>query len=683
MYILALAGGGLRSGQEHALKSKWNFLVAFVLAIVLLSTCQSPALLPNAKAQVQASRQVTIPLQVVFVGIDPATVDMNYLEWPGNLPPTTYSQVLLPLPNVTGVAYNIDYKFTFASSDYKSKLLSYLQTIQVMKVGQDPWFFYYAQEPSGYITQQFHSARYAVYDANKVENWIYSNQQDLGGFPSNGWTLMFLNLTELPSYDFKNYKDFLSNLRQAPPNGTAHYYGVQYTDQDLGYQLRNRDFMTGWGGVHRFWFDDFSAGPAYDTYPEELPLQIALKDNNYDLHSAFGKSWFTEYLATYIYQATENLITPPMLYAPFYSEQYSFDIHIFDNRTSAEKSVVDIKSTINSQTVKQAFEDLVPYSKIAVSVTFEDLSKHPDLQKVIDSNYKFADSFTAGVDFASPQQYGTADVGPVYKYFLDNMRTFEPSYRRDTSEYTIPVFVFALSSETTFTYYYKWLVEPFDGIALGDVAFVAFGQADLQRGARVDPPQPGRGLGFTHDVIHESGHMLGLPHPFDVGPVGNFMLSPMSYFTWDYTFGQADKDALRRSHVDQIYLEVQSMLAGISGSQADSIKSQLSDADSKYSQMDYVGALASVLKADDMAKAATPSTGNLAIVPATYLAVGVVIGFVVAWVVLRRRTRASLPFRVDRTLTQTTATVRFCPNCGSAAYPNNVYCHECGNRLPK
>jgi hypothetical protein len=156
----------------------------------------------------------------------------------------------------------------------------------------------------------------------------------------------------------------------------------------------------------------------------------------------------------------------------------------------------------------------------------------------------------------------------------------------------------------------------------------------------------------------------------------------MSYFTWDYTFGQADKDALRRSHVDQIYLEVQSMLAGISGSQADSIKSQLSDVDSKYSQMDYVGALASVLKADDMAKAATPSTGNLAIVPAIYLVVGVVIGFAVAWVVLRRRIRASLPLRADQTPIQTAA-VRFCPNCGSAAYPNNVYCHECGNRLLK
>lgn len=554
-------------------------LVPFLVGILIVTLLPSPAFVQQVAAQVQAKREVAIPVNVVFVGIDPASVDMSYMKWAGNLPPTTYSQVLLPLPDVTGIAYNINYSFTFASSDYKSKLLSYLDSIQVMKGGPNPWFSYYIKENSGYVTTQFHSVKYAVYDANKVESWLWGNQQDLGGFPSNGWTLMFLNLTELPSYDFQDYESFLSKQRQAPPNGTAHYYGVQYADEDLGYQLRYRDFMTGWGGIHRFWFDDFSAGPSFDTYPEELPLQIALKDSQYDLHNTYGKIWLTEYLTTYIFQATLNLITPPMLYAPFYSDQYSFHVHVFDNRTSIEKSEVDIKSTIHSQMIKQAFEDLVPYSKIDVSVTFEDLSKHPDLQTVIDSNYKFADSFTAGVDFSSPQQYGVVDVASVYKYFLDNMRTFEPNYRRDRSEHTIPVFVFAFSNQTTMAAFYKWLVEPFGGIALGDVAFIGFSQSDFQRGEQIDPPQPNSGLGFTHDVIHEAGHMLGLPHPFNFGPIGTFTLSPMSYFTWDYAFGQADKDALRRSHVDEIYLEVLSMLQKISGSQADSVRSQLNDVD--------------------------------------------------------------------------------------------------------
>ena len=82
----------------------------------------------------------------------------------------------------------------------------------------NPWFYYYQQDPStGYVSQGYHSMNYVVYDANQAENWIYSNQQDLGGFPSNGWTIMWLNLTELPSYDFENYSAFLKTSGTGRP----------------------------------------------------------------------------------------------------------------------------------------------------------------------------------------------------------------------------------------------------------------------------------------------------------------------------------------------------------------------------------------------------------------------------------------------------------------------------------
>jgi hypothetical protein len=681
--------------SKHPLKSKWNFLVAFVLAIVLLSVFPSPALVPNARAQAQASRQVTIPVKVVFVGIDPGTVDLNYIQWPGNLPTTTFGGAFYPMPvgSLSGVVYNVSYTFTYASNDFKSKLETYLQSIHVAKFEPNPWFYYPVADASGHVNvTNFYSLQAVTYDANKVENWLYSNQQDVGGFPSNGWTLMFMYLPELPSYDFKDYRDFLLQRsvyhQNAPPNGTAHYYSVAYGDSDLGYQVRFRDYMTGWGNVHRFWFDDLSAGPSFWTSSEDIPLQIALADNHIDLGTAYGKIWLTQFIADYVTQATWNFVTPFFVYPPTYSQNYSIDVHIFDNRTVQEKQAVDIHSTINPDKIKSAFQDLLPYSSIDVSVKFEELSNYAGLESVIRSSYKYTDSFTLGAlgdpNYGGP--YGIVDARPVYKYLSDNIQVFEPNYRRDTSEFTIPVFAFAFSNDTLFTFTYKWIVAKPDseikallGVALGDLVMISLSQKEFQRGNYVTPVQPGKGEGFTEVVIHESGHMVGLQHPHNFGPVGDFIISVMGYYTYDYVFGQIDKDSLRRVHVDQIYLEVESMLAGISGSQASSIKSQLSDTDAKYSQMDYVGALASVLKAEDMAKAAT-STGSLAAAPVLYLVVGLLIGFVVAWVVLRRRT--GTPFRVDRTPIQTTA-FRFCPNCGSATYPNNIYCHECGTRLPK
>jgi hypothetical protein len=597
-------------------------------------------------APASSSRVVSIPVKLVFVGIDPATVDLSYSKWNFNTPTTIYGQVLSPQPYLTGVAYKIDYSYTFASNAYKAKLISYLQSIQVIKNRANPWFYYYTQDQSGYISKGFHSMNYVVYDANQVENWIYNNQKDLGGFPSNGWTLMLLNLTELPSYDFQDYRDFLNSLRYGSPNGTAHYFDVGYRDADLGYQWQNLgEFMSGWGGVHRVWFDDLSAGPCDVTYPEELPLQIALKDSNYDLHSSYGKQWFTEYLADYVSQATLNLITPALLYEPVYSQSYSFHVHVFDNRTSAEKGGVDIRSTVNPDMISKAFQDLLPYSKVDVSVTFEDLPKYPTLQAIVHSSYKYADSFTFGVDLGSPQRYGTVDVRPIYQYFQDNIKVFEPTYRRDRSEFMVPIFAFAFSNQTNMAFTYKWLIEPFGGVALGDSAFVANSQFDFLKGEQVSPREPNKGLGFTHDVIHEAGHMLGLPHPFDFGPVGNFILTPMSYDTWDYSFGQADKDALRRAHVDSIYLGVQSMMNQLAqgGGDVSPIWNQLKDVDAKYSQMNFDAALESVLKADSIANTMLSRTSAGVIQQPVIVgtALGLVMGFVILWLLLNMKIRIS------------------------------------------
>jgi hypothetical protein len=667
--------------------------VAFLtIAVMIFAVIPNQMLVASVTAQTQVQRQVSIPVKVVFVGIDPTTVDLSYIKWPGNLPTTTFGEVFEPPPagNLTGVVYDVSYSFTFASNDFKSKLESYLQSIQQTKTEPNPWFYNFTLEPNGYVsTSNYYNLTAVTYDANKVEDWLYRNQQDVGGFPSNGWTLMFLNLVDLPSYDFKNYSDFLVNQRNLPPKGIAHYYSVSYQDSDLGYRLRYRDYMTGWGGIHRFWFDDFSAGPSFWTWPEDIPLQIALADNHIDPKTTYGRTWMTQYVADYVAQATWNFITPFFVYTPSYSEKYTFDVHIFDNRTNREKQAVAIQSTVDAAKIKSAFQDLVPYSKIDVSVNFEDLAKYPGLEDVIRSNYKYTDSFTFGVS-GSPLQYGIVDARPVYKYLGDNFRQFEPNFHRDSSEFTVPVFAFAFSNDTLFTFTYKWIISKPEsevtallGVALGDLALVSMSQQELQRGNYVTPAQPGKGQGFTQVIIHESGHMLGLQHPHNFGPIGDFIVSIMGYYTYDYVFGQIDKDSLQRAHVDQIYLKVQSMVRQLNARDPIGglgIENQLRDVDAKYSQMNYADALSLVLQTETAAESALASGTISIMLPAIYIIVGVVLGFVVAWLLLRRRGNGDDRFSKP-TLTQPATTVKFCANCGQPATPNTIYCHYCGAKL--
>jgi len=662
--------------------------VAVCIITIIMLVFVSNLIVQPARAQTSVTREVTIPVKVVFVGIDARLMNTTYIEWEGNLPVKTYGEVLNPSPggSLTGMVYDINFTFTFADNNYKTKLESYLHNIQVMKKGPNPWFYNYTlQHSTGYVsTSSFYSTTYVTYDANEVESWIYTNQQDLGGFPSNGYTIMLLNLTELPSYDFRNYRDFLVAQRSLPPNGTAHYYSVNYSDIDLGYRLRYRDFMTGWGGVHRLWFNDLSAGPSFWTWPEDMPLQIALEDNHINLDSEYGKTWMTQYLADYISQASWNLVTPFFEYQPLYSNKYTFAIHVFDNRTDLEKNQVNIESTINKDKILHAFQDLLPYSNVEVTVSFDDLNKFADLEHLIDSNYKYTDSFTFGVS-GQPLQYGIVDARPVYKYLEDNLQSFEPEFHRDRNQFTIPVFAFAFSNDTLFTFTYKWEIANSEsdvkallGVALGDLAMVSMSQQEFLRGNYVEPAQPNRGEGFTEVIIHESGHMLGLPHPHNFGPVGDFTLSVMGYYTYDYVFGQFDKDALRRAHVDQVYLEIQSMLQQAPAGLGGSIRSQLQDVDAKYADMDYVGALNSIISIEtQMIAVSTIGSAGQSLV---YVVVGAVGGFVFAWLLFRRKHQDQYD-RVYSTRT-TPSVVRFCTNCGAQAQVGNRYCHECGNRLP-
>jgi hypothetical protein len=334
---------------------------------------------------------------------------------------------------------------------------------------------------------------------------------------------------------------------------------------------------------------------------------------------------------------------------------------------------------------------MIPYSDIQVSLKFEDLAQYPNLENVIESSYKYTDSFTYGVS-AQPLRYHIVDARPVYKYLEDNMQTFEPDFRQDNTLYTIPVFAFAFSNDTLFTFTYKWSIAKEEseikallGVALGDMALISLSQHEFQRGNYIIPQQPNSGEAFTEVIIHESGHMVGLPHPHNFGPVGDFIQSVMGYYTYDYTFGQSDKDMLRRAHVDQIYLNVESLANKLNSRNpvsALSVRSELSGVDDKYSQMDYVAALSMVLQAQQDANSALGSPLLGLVAPLMYVVVGLVIGVVVAWVALRRRARATgYVWPPSVVASRSVVKHSFCTNCGRASNPTDLYCHYCGTRV--
>ena len=660
-----------------------------VLALVLLFALTVPGMTGGSQAAtvLGPGRSVSIPIKVILIGFDQRQVDTAYLTWSGsgkNLPVSITNSVL-DSGNSTGIVFYPKYTVSLAPTAFKRSFVSYLHAIEKSVHGANPWFGQYqvdSQNPDYYNSLPV-AIDYVVYDANLVEEWLWNHRQDIGGYPENGWTIILANLPELPSIDFSDFRAFLSTNGAELPKSRPHYYGISSSDEDLGYNLRYRDFMNAWGGHHRMWFVDLSAGPVFASQWEDLPLQVALGDNNIDLSTDFGGNWLTEYLADYIYQATYNFITPSFVYYPRYSPKYQVDVLILDDRNSTEKKDVAIQETVNRDTIAASLRDLVPYSTVEVSLRFQDARQ--ELHELIKAHYKYTDSWIEGSIFASPQRYSVIDVRPIYKYVLDNSATFASNVRTTENAVTIPVFAFAFSNETYFTYTYKWLIGKIDyetgallGITFNDAIMISLNQWEFTRGEHVEPAQPGKGEGFTSTIIHEVGHAFGLMHPHQYGNIGDFIFSAMGYFTNDYNFGQTDKDALQRAHVDQIYMETERLLSQTNAGFDPLglvVRSKLAEADSAYAKMQYADAIQPVLAAYQLAclraliAILIPATAIYVIGAIT---IGAVVGFVVARQTVRRKESV-------KTQLYSQALIR-CSSCGNEIRPQTLYCRHCGAR---
>jgi hypothetical protein len=657
-----------------------------LLAIIVLASLMIvnvPAS-PKVSAAPVIRRVSPIPINVVLIGFDAYQINANYLVWNGtykNLPRDILN-VVNPdgfSPNSTGVVFKPEYKVTFAPDSFKQDLLTYMTSIEQDKRGSNPWFVYLARDPDNpdYWVSTPVSINYVTYDANSVEGWLWGHLPSLGLTTDGSWTIIVSYLPELPSVSFYDTQRFLKTAelgRPDIPSNRPHYYNISATDPDLGYTFPNRDFMKAWGGHHRMWFVDLSAGPVAlgdtNTALEDLPLQVVVPDNNIDLSTDFGKNWLTEYVADYVFDATYSFVARDFVYYPRYSPEYQIDVNILDDRTDMEKSTVPIQKTVNQFAISAAIKDLVPYSNVTVNLHIQNTPQ--ELQSLIQSEYKYTDSWIYGNYFAMPLRYGVVDLRPIYKYIMDNYDEFEPKILGSTlSRKTIPVFAFAFSGETYFTYTAKWYIQNIDwdtratlGISFNEGVFISLNQYQFTHGQVSNPPQWGKGRGFTQTIIHELGHEFGLSHPHDSNSIGDFFASPMGYFTEEYKFDISDKDSIQRAHVDELYLQTQMILTNDPESSANSdlinqARSKLMQVDSDYAKMDYADAIKPALAALQLAQEAaatgsmqnvtqtmtsqTTASGNYSIGAGTMIyivagiAVGLVLGFAISTVLKRRK----------------------------------------------
>jgi len=553
------------------------------------------------------------------------------------------------------VTYNFTYQTVFADS---STIASFVANLTSMaKVVNIPAGPQGATDPSQ--NPYFNSSSTNVgtvsntfYDANKVEAFL-NGDSSFGSSPIPGYTLFVADLhAYVPSLTTAEYNAYFCSPCTSPRTVTIHphYYNITVTDSDLGL-VRPRPFMTGWGGTSRSSFIDLSAGPTDVT--GEPPLQVAQAIRTVG-PATYLLTWRTQYIADYVAGAVFNLFGPDQLYPINYSAKYAFHLFVIDARPFG--STPAITSTVNIPLIKTRLASLVPFANISVTTQFSTLASDPALSKVIsDATSTVFDSFSNDT---------IIDARPVYNWLsLEGHLSHYINSTRTTQQIDIPEFIFAFGGSYEFAFTFKSDLfqraspDSIFGVSLGDLVLIGHSQADFTIGnyyGRLGRTQPGKGVGFTDTIIHESGHELGLVHPFSYDLDENFVNSVMSYYPGVNVYSQFDRDLELRGINDELLIFAQVTIAGASSSLLNSgsisaAQAAMATAEQKYSTMDYEGAVSySLIAAQDAASAQAGVgilggfSGGLYIVLG--ILIGTAIGILLGFLVFRKKTTGGLAY---------------------------------------
>ncbi|HZY93528.1 MAG TPA: hypothetical protein VFE98_01545 [Candidatus Bathyarchaeia archaeon] len=659
------------------MRTRVLLLTALLVAVVYIQVLSEPVGVQKVRnVGFGPDRSVSLNIRIVFIGMSRSQLNLTTLT--SNITALSLKyQTILAGPIDTGVVFNFKYQTIFADNVTVGNFAAYLSSI-VIRQDSYPGSTAYPALVNPYFSNSttLSSARNYFYDADKVEAWLASNPTLTSISNGPGYTLFVADLHNLgiPSLTPNQYGNYTARCSSCPPPVAvdAHYYNRTITDPDLGLRLQ-RHYMTGWGGSGRFYYMDLSAGPSYWT--NELPLQVASRVRGVDVNSYYGRVWTSKFVSAYISGAVDNLFAPDQLYPVSYSQRYDFQVFVFDNRTVSEKSTGPlINTTVDRARVQAQLSNLLPFSTVSVNVIYADVNDYPGLAMIV------ANATTTLKDPSSGRPIVDGQI--VYNWLTSNGQGHIRQFINVTRTFTkidVPSFVFALKGNYTFGFPFKEFIAStssratFAGEALGDMVLIGLSQGDFKLGSNTTTyNQPGKGLGFTHAVIHEFGHMVGLNHPFIYDQTEDFTNTVMGYYAYSLAYSQFDKDTILRGVNDQLLTYAQQTLANTASNvfNAGSIsnaQSNIAKANQLYDSMDYASAVPYSLSAAESALQASQVGGTGALSSAlVYVIIGILVGvaagLLVGYLVFRRRKTSGVQYNL-------------CPTCQSPLRWDPVQMH--------
>jgi hypothetical protein len=534
-----------RLGAHSLVASACAVLIGLFLVPSQPATAATPTGTPVNFATIAPGQHPVLhlvtPVNLVFIGYQPSSVDIRRIlsQLPAQGDPLVREPNFRGIHQDVGIRYDYRYNVRFAGKAFDDAFFGYLTSIAI----QGPLDFF-----QQFYNEEQHNAldvspQIDYLDANATEAWLEQQSQARLGIPSSQDTVFLVNWYGRPDFQFHDY------------------YHLGHTDPDTGVDggIFSESLVRAWGGNSGpTWFFDLSAGPVYADASWDVDDADVDGDGVPDYRippiweygNTTGYRPFTDLsgdLAKVIrYVAIDTMFSPSPLFDPAAtvpgpdgSKQIQLDI--FEGNPS-DNGLGDVHPAIAQAEVQR----LEPYySGTSMTVTDQPLTGD-----VLDT-FNIADGSVSAP--GCWQQFGDP-FAQLFCYFRDHRTQY---FTAPTGDAVIP--------ETGFT-----VPDPILFDFSGDT------DDDWQTGApsfiyMLDTPDDHTfsNVAYTNEVIHETGHYLGLSHPHDgydsatgvdfepsddfyFAWIGDESSTVMSYLEGDETYDQFDIDNQARWQVARL-----------------------------------------------------------------------------------------------------------------------------------
>ena len=582
---------------------------------------------------------LNVPINVVFVGFDPAEVATHKQTVLNQLPPAfrpairtksalsggTVRRQKATSDGVTAepIEYRYTYNFVTTPESYNRAFFAAAKAATTsgdysLSFDRDYIERYNAANGSkrGLGNLVTPGSPIDFVDGFSLEDWVAAHPPAGLSFdlaqPANGYTFFVVDSFR-PSYAGQYFnKNRYHNFRVM--NDTT-------IDPDSGTQ-NGFDWARVWGGRYRFLMLDVGAAPNSLEGAATLPnTKICRMEGNGDSsvfdppvwHYGADKSSFFDLLGEDIQYAIWMRFTRGYLYPPHPFDRFVIAANTWHDNAAYVPWPSKLELLYKDQLVKQRYQELLPYSTVDGFSQFKYLAPGDPEQRAIDEGKQES---VAGL----PAPF-TVNTRPTMKLINQNRAQYAPV---EPGAFTIPVV------NTVFESFYTWslpavvggVAEGEGGEPWGQLQNVnnrtkwpgATGTVTDSQGTVHSPTVPDERVegvdniarfGFTSTTLHEAGHFFGLSHNHDAvaydwtqggpgEPTGYYntidwmyttTATPMGY-GWTYDrFEVMDKDNVWIGHatewLDQAYDNLSDAYAALDSAGRTTVPGSVASAETK------------------------------------------------------------------------------------------------------